>query len=89
VSQPLVEDETRPCPYTTPAGPCPGVMEAELDGQQVVWACTVCFGEQYGSRLPADEQAGPVCQMGVPEAMQQREPPSGGPVFLQIGRRPE
>ena len=88
VSQAGVEDESRPCPFTTSAGPCPGRLEPDLDGELVVWTCTACGSEDYGQRLP---QAAGTCQMGLPAEMQQTAPPGGGTTFLgpTIGRRPQ
>jgi hypothetical protein len=76
-----LEDDTQPCVYP----PCTGTMTSELDGEQVVWACGTCLNESYGERVPA---RGDTCQMGVPAALQQRQPPAG-PVPLTLGRRPE
>jgi len=83
VSQPRIEDDTRPCCYP----PCAGVMELEFDGGQEVWACGTCRNETYGSYQSAGEDS---CQAGVPAAQQQQEPP-GGPIFLgpTITRRPQ
>lgn len=82
MSQPEVEEERRPCAYP----PCTGQMEADLDGDCVVWACLTCGNETYGQRSAAPD----ACQVGVPVALQQQEPP-GGPVFLgpTITRRPQ
>jgi hypothetical protein len=82
VSQPWIEEDTRPCCYP----PCGGVMELEIDGGQEVWACGTCQNVTYGSYQAAGEDS---CQVGMPTAVQQQEPP-GAPVFLGgIGRRPQ
>lgn len=83
---PAVEDESRPCPYSRPEGPCPGRMEPDIEGGLVVWACTYCRNEVYGDRVAQQD----ACQAGVPAAAQQPGPPAA-PVFLgtTIGRRPQ
>jgi len=88
VSQASVEDESRPCPFATSDGPCPGRLEPDLDGELVVWTCTDCGSEDYGQRLP---QAAGTCQLGLPAEMQQAAPPGGSTTFLgpTIGRRPQ
>jgi hypothetical protein len=82
VSQPDIEDESRPCIYE----PCPGRMVPELDGDVVTWECGTCHNETYGSRAGG----GDTCAAGLPVALQQHEPPAG-PVFLgsAISRRPQ
>jgi hypothetical protein len=74
------------------AADCPfclarGTYEAEVDGDCEYRSCTEC-GSDGDYRLRAPD--GPSCQLGVPESMQQHEPPSGGLVFLgtTIERRP-
>jgi hypothetical protein len=79
VTQPVIEDETRPCKYS----PCTGVMTPELDGLLVVWSCGTCQNEEYATLAQAEG----TCQMGL-RIEQPAEPE--GPVFLgTIGRRPE
>jgi hypothetical protein len=82
-----VEDESRPCPFNTEDGPCPGRQEPEIEDGLVEWICTWCQGTSYGQRVQQDAGA---CQAGVPASMQQASAPSTA-TFLgtTIGRRPQ